>query len=58
MLRLSAALLLLLPACTYHNADEAALAALSNRLTTLEQRQDALDARVTAQGDVLLRRTR
>jgi predicted nucleic acid-binding Zn-ribbon protein len=41
--------------CTYNTTDQAALAALQSRLSAVEQRQDTLESRVTAQGEAIQR---
>lgn len=44
--------------CTYTVTDDPAVAELRQELSTLSQRLDALDQRVTNQGEVLNRRVR
>jgi hypothetical protein len=39
--------------CTYNTTNEAALAALSSRLSAIEQREDALESRVAVHGEAI-----
>lgn len=48
-------LLALLAGCTYNTSDQAALQALGGRMTAMEQRQDATDARLNLQGEQIQR---
>jgi hypothetical protein len=52
-MRLALIVLALVAGCTYNQADQAALAALANRMTVLEQRDDTLDARVAAHSEAI-----